>query len=83
MMQSVRVRLFARFRDAFGADVIEVGLPANANVKDLRDALTARNPSLAALLDCSQVAVNNEFARQEALLTPADEIALIPPVSGG
>jgi molybdopterin converting factor subunit 1 len=83
MMQTVRVQLFARFRDLFGADLIEVKVNAPATVRELRDALVSRNLGPTALLTRSRIAVNNEFAGETTPVSAADEIALIPPVSGG
>jgi molybdopterin converting factor subunit 1 len=80
---TVHVHLFARFRDAFGTDAISVELPSNANVAGLRSAVAAMKGEIAALLQRSQVAVNGEFADENVILKPTDEIALIPPVSGG
>ena len=80
---TVRVHLFARFRDVFGSDVVEVQLPDGANVAALRSAIAGRKPEIAMLLSRSQVAANGEFVGDHVLLQSADEIALIPPVSGG
>lgn len=77
------VHLFARARDLAGADTVTVELPAGATVADLRHALAARFPPLSDLLERSLIAVNHEFAEAACVLTPADELAVIPPVSGG
>lgn len=79
----VRVQLFARFRDAFGSVAIAVELPEPAQVSDLRSRVAMMKPEIAALLARSQVAVNGEFVADELALQSVDEIALIPPVSGG
>ena len=48
------------------------------------EGLLARHPGLAALRNCCLVARNQEFVRdEETLLQPGDEIALLPPFSGG
>jgi molybdopterin synthase sulfur carrier subunit len=51
-------------------------------VKDLRDALLSLYPSLKDL-NSLMIAVNNAYAEEDVTLSEADEIALIPPVSGG
>jgi molybdopterin converting factor subunit 1 len=79
----VHVRLFARARDLAGADSVAVELPDGAAAKDLRRALGTRHPKLAALLERSALAVDNEFADDARLLSASSEIALLPPVSGG
>jgi MoaE-MoaD fusion protein len=74
----VRVKLFAGLRDRAGAEEIELELPDGASVGDA----LAR---LAYLSDGTKVvmAVNREYADLHAPLHPDDELALIPPVSGG
>ena len=79
----MRVLLFARARDLAGTDMLEVDIPANATVGDLRRNLRERCPRLGNLLERSAIAVNNEYA-QDAMPLPANaEVALLPPVSGG
>ncbi len=80
---AVRVLLFARARELAGADTIALTLPSPATVADLRAALAHFQPALAALLARSALAVNHAFADDSTPLSPSDEIALIPPVSGG
>lgn len=80
---TLTVHLFARAADLAGAGVVHVELPPPATVSDLRAALAAQLPQLAALLERSAVAVNHDFADAAHALTAADEIAVIPPVSGG
>jgi molybdopterin synthase catalytic subunit len=74
----VRVRLFAALRERAGADEIAVQLPEGARVGD---ALT----HLGGLIDGVPVvmAVNREYTDPDAVLNAGDEVALIPPVSGG
>jgi molybdopterin synthase catalytic subunit len=74
----VRVRLFAVLRERAGTSELELDLPDGACV---RDALAAVE-QLAAGLPLV-MAVNREYADEDAPLAPGDELALIPPVSGG
>ncbi len=76
----MRVLLFAALRDAAGPSV-EVNLPAGATVRELRAELARVLP--AALLARSAIAVNHEYAEDERAVAPGDEVAVIPPVSGG
>jgi molybdopterin converting factor subunit 1 len=80
---TLTVHLFARARELAGAPYVAVELPAGATVADLRRALADRFPPLAPLLERSAVAVNHDFADDSRPLAPADELAVIPPVSGG
>lgn len=76
----MRVLLFAALRDAAGPNV-EVSLPAGATVRELRAELARVLP--AGLLARSAIAVNHEYADDARELSAADEVAVIPPVSGG
>lgn len=77
------VRLFARARDLAEADTIRVELPEGATVAELRHRLAADFPALAALLERSALAVDSDFAEDSRVLSANDEVALLPPVSGG
>jgi sulfur-carrier protein len=79
----VEVRLFARARDAAGAERVSVELPKDARVGDLRAALVARCPQMAPFARNLLVAVGTEYADDATLLSPHSEIACFPPVSGG
>jgi molybdopterin converting factor subunit 1 len=79
----LKVRLFARAKDLAGADRVAVDVADGATVADLRAALGQLHPRLGRLLDRSALAVNAEFAAAGQRLQPNDEIALLPPVSGG
>lgn len=72
------MRLFAGLRERAGRGELELTLPDGARV---RDALAAMG-ELAAGVPVV-MAVNREYADEDALLAPDDELALIPPVSGG
>jgi molybdopterin converting factor subunit 1 len=80
---TLTVHLFARARDLAGAAAVAVELPPSATVAALRAALAALHPSLAPLLARSALAVNHDFADDARPLSAADEVAVIPPVSGG
>ena len=74
----VTVRLFAQLRERAGASEVAIELPEGARVRDAIDQLG----SLAAELPVV-MAVNREYADADTALSPGDEVALIPPVSGG
>ena len=79
----VEVRLFARAKDAAGAERVTVELPPSARVGDLRAALAAEFPRLAPLAPSLLVAVGNDYAADQSVLGEQSEIACFPPVSGG
>jgi MoaE-MoaD fusion protein len=80
---TVRVRLFAILKDRAGVDAFAVDVSSDARVADALDAVVSRHPTLAGLVDRSAVAVNREYAPRTHPLNEGDELALIPPVSGG
>lgn len=74
----VRVRLFAALRERAGSDEIELELPDGALVADALQRLGGLTGELKAVM-----AVNREYAHADTALHAGDELALIPPVSGG
>ena len=79
---TVHVLLFASYADAVGASELALELPADARVSDV----LARVQSLVAgkrVPDRPLVAVNQRYAAADQVVTPADEVAIIPPVAGG
>ncbi|HYO23697.1 MAG TPA: MoaD/ThiS family protein [Lacipirellulaceae bacterium] len=79
----VAVKLFAAGRELAGAAVLAVDLPESATVADVRQALAAACPALGPLAPRCLLAVNAQYAADGAVVAPGDEVALIPPVSGG
>ena len=77
------VRLFALYRERAGASVVSVDMPDGATVGDLTAAVRVDYPRLAPPEVRIVVAVNAEYADDDQLLQPGDEVCLIPPVSGG
>jgi molybdopterin synthase catalytic subunit len=74
----VRVRLFAQLRERAGAPVLELDLPEGARVADAIAAVGELADGLPLVM-----AVNREYADADVRLHAADELALVPPVSGG
>ena len=77
------VLYFAVLRERIQLDHETVELPAGASVRDVRAAIAARHPSVAALLPGVQFAVNRVVAADTQALADGDEVALLPPVAGG
>jgi len=74
----VRVRLFAALRERAGTDRLELELPDGARVADALAAVDGLAEGLSLVL-----AVNREYAAPDQVLHPDDELAVVPPVSGG
>ncbi len=79
----VRVRLFARYREATGRERLELDLPEGGTVESAWSAVAARHPELAPYRPYTLFAVGHEYVTPEHRLSPDDELCLFPPVSGG
>jgi molybdopterin synthase catalytic subunit len=81
---TVQIRLFAILRERAGRETIELELDDGATVADVMDTLRERGP-LSDLIGTLPVlmAVNRDYAAPGTPLRADDELALIPPVSGG
>ena len=80
---AVRTRLFARLRELAGTDTESVEVRPGSTVADVYEALRNRHPSLDLDRESVRAAVNQEFADWDAPVANGDEVAFIPPVSGG
>lgn len=80
---AVRTRLFARLREQAGTDAESVEVRPGSTVGDVYGALRTAHPGLEANRESVRVAVNQEFADWDAIVSDGDEVAFIPPVSGG
>jgi molybdopterin converting factor subunit 1 len=80
---NIRVRMFASFREAVGSGDLPVTLPDKSSVTELIAQLETRYPSIRVGLETGMVAVNHEYVGRDVMLSDGDEVALIPPVSGG
>src|SRR5260370_22182784 len=80
---AVRTRLFARLREQAGTDAETVEVRAGATVDDVYDALQKMHPALDPNRESVRAAVNQEFAEWDVIVAAGDEVAFIPPVSGG
>lgn len=79
----VRIRLFARLRDLTGAAELERDLRDDSTAGDAWSALVREFPGLADYTRSISCAVNEEYARMTTPLQTGDEVAFLPPVSGG
>lgn len=74
----VTVRLFAALRERAGTEALELELPSDARVRDALDQMRELTDGVPVVM-----AVNREYAGEDQALDEGDELALIPPVSGG
>lgn len=79
----VTIRLFARLREIAGAAEIARVLPEPATAGTAWAHLAREFPAMAAYGGIVSCAVNEEYARLGTALSDGDEVAFLPPVSGG
>ncbi len=79
----VHLRFFASLRERLRQSEAELTLPDGATIDDLWASLCAEYPQLARLGASISFAVNREYVDRNHRLSNTDEVALIPPVSGG
>ncbi|MCL5959797.1 MAG: molybdopterin converting factor subunit 1 [Chloroflexi bacterium] len=79
----VRVRLFASQREVVGQRELELDMPGGSTASDVLSRLTSEYPRLAGVASSTMLAVNREYVDQKTKLKEGDEVALLPPVSGG
>ena len=79
----VTVRLFARLRDVAGASDLECDVPEGATAATLWAQLASEHPDLDRYRESVSTAVNAEYSRMSQPLADGDEVAFLPPVSGG
>ncbi len=77
------VLLFARLRDIAGASELARNLPAGATIGAVWQELVREHPALAPYERSISSAVNTDYARMDRVLSEGDEVAFLPPVSGG
>lgn len=82
-MGRVRVRLFARLADVAGTRATEVDLGEGLTAGDAYRLLCRKHPDMEGLEGSLMYAVNAEYVGADHPLKNGDELALIPPVSGG
>jgi molybdopterin converting factor subunit 1 len=79
----VRVRVFAALREILGKDEVEVELPDGTTVEGLWEQLVEDHERLAPFSKSINFAINHDFVGKQTELSPDDEVAFLPPVSGG
>ncbi len=83
MAITVRVRLFAIQRELAGTREVRLTLPDGSDVEAAWTALVAKHPVLAPGRSSLRFARNGDYAEPTTPLADGDEVAMIPPVSGG
>lgn len=79
----IKIKVFASLRDIAGTGNLELNLPDRATTETLVDELIKQFPGLLPFKGIFRIAVNQEYISETVYLHDRDEVALIPPTSGG
>jgi len=79
----VTVKLFARLRDIAGSPELARDVPPGATIRAVWHDLTNEFPEFANYERSISSAVNADYAKMDQVLNDGDEVAFLPPVSGG
>ena len=79
----INIKFFASYKEALGREQIEVELEEDSTANDLLAMLRHDYPKLGNLMETLVVSINLEYASFDTVLKEGDEVALLPPVSGG
>ncbi len=80
---TIRLRFFAVLRERLGQTDAEIAVEDGARVADVWALLSRQNPQIETLGAAMSFALNREYVARDHALRDGDELALIPPVSGG
>lgn len=79
----VKILLFASYREASGLSQGTLDVEADATLADVWDGLVAEHPRLAPHSGTAAYAINGTYAKPNEKVSEGDEVAFLPPVSGG
>jgi molybdopterin converting factor subunit 1 len=79
----IKVKFFASYKEAVGTDEMDLDVKKGTNVSQLLEVVKTKHPSIGELIEPLIVSVNKEYAEFDKVLQEGDEVALLPPVSGG
>lgn len=80
----MQVLLFAGLEEIAGTNVVVFSTKKDlVHIKDIKEFIIRKYPTIKVLLEQSMIAVNCEYVDEDCMVTSKDKIAFIPPVSGG
>jgi molybdopterin converting factor subunit 1 len=82
-MNKIKVLFFATIKDRAGTKSMDLDIPVDMTIQQLKDKHGAEYPNLKDSLKSVLMTINREYAFNEAVIQFNAEVALFPPVSGG
>lgn len=79
----IKVKFFASYREAVGKSEVEVDIKEKTDISTLLEVLKSEHPELGKLIEPVIISINREYASYDTTLKDGDEVAILPPVSGG
>jgi molybdopterin converting factor subunit 1 len=79
----IKVRFFASYREIAGMPEVVLDLREGTTLSALIEDMKGKYPKLGSLTDTIIASVNKRYAKEDVVLKEGDEVALLPPVSGG
>ena len=82
-MNRVKLLFFATLRDRAGTKSMELEIPLDLTIRELKDKLSTEYPNLKQSMSSVLITINREYAFDDAVIPQNAELAMFPPVSGG
>ena len=82
-MNRVKLLFFATIRERMGVKSLELDIPTSLTIQGLKEKLSGDHPQVKESMKSVLVAINHEYALDEAVIPQNAEIGMFPPVSGG
>jgi len=82
-MNHVKLLFFATLRDRAGTRSMELDVPLDLTIQGLKEKISMEYPNLKESMKSVLIAINREYAFDEAIIPQNAEVAMFPPVSGG
>lgn len=81
----VKIRFFAMLKNKVGQEEVKLDVPENISLEKFKQILKKEFPAITEFLDKKSImiSVNQEFATNNTMIKDGDEVALLPPFSGG